>query len=144
MENLRLYILVAGHGRKVWLKLNWSFTPSNIDDLSFLCGLQTKNFNMMKAYFEFVWGIQILGSHWRIQVNFKKAKNEESSSSQVETLITHNSRILYLMDSFHMVDWQNIILILWPSTCSNSCKYFLAYFNLIILLLPWPRHRVKS
>ena len=46
------------------------------------------------AYYELIWGTQKLGSHWRIQVNFKKAKNEESSSSKVKALITHNSRTL--------------------------------------------------
>jgi len=99
-------------------------------------------FIFIHAYYELAWGIQKLGSHWRIQVNFKKAKNKESSSNKA--LITHNSRSLYLMESWQMVDCQILILMLWPSRCSNGCKYFLAQFNLIALLLPWPRHRVKS
>ena len=101
-------------------------------------------FMLIHAHCELVWRIWKLGLHWRIQVNFKKDKNEESSSSKVDALITHISRNLYLMESLLMVDCQILILILWPSTCSNGCKYFLAYFNSNILLLPWPRRRVKS
>ena len=85
-EETTLSITIKRDAWEVWLELNWSSTTSNIDDLSFLCGLQTKNIKIKQVYvhtyYELVWGIQKLGSHWRIQVNFKKAKNEESSSSK--------------------------------------------------------------
>ena len=88
-------------------------------------------------------GFRNLVHNWRRQVNFKKSKNE-SSSSKVNALITHNSRTLCLMESCLMIDCQIFILILWACACYNGSKYFLAWFNLITLLLPWPRHRVKS
>jgi len=80
----------------------------------------------VRAHYELVWWIWNLGTHWRIQVDFKMAKNKESSSSQVKGLITHKSRTSYLMESCHMLDCQILILILWASTCYNGCEYLLA------------------
>jgi hypothetical protein len=47
-QNIEIYWLLVILEEKC-LDLNLSSTPSNIDDLSFLCGLQTKNVKMKQV-----------------------------------------------------------------------------------------------
>ena len=64
---------------------------------------------------------------WVFFVDFKpriSTKPRIKNQAQVEALITHSSRTLYLIESCLMVDCQILILILWPSTCSNDYKYW--------------------
>ena len=89
---------------------------ANIDDLSFLCGLRTKN--------------------------FKKAKNEEPSSSRGTYHLQLKNSLLDGILSYGTLPNSNSHLMVFYML--NGCKCFLAYFNLNILLLPWLRHRVKS
>ena len=119
-----VYWLLVMKERYDW---NWVDHPQQATQMTWVSLVDFKpriskwsKFMFIHAYCELVWRIWKLGLHWRIQVNFKKAKNEESSSSKVEVLITHNSRSLYLMESCHMVDCQILILILWASTCYNG------------------------
>jgi hypothetical protein len=56
-------------------------------------------------------------------VSFVDFEPRIKNQAQVEALITHNSRTLYLMESCLIIDGQILIRILWASTCYIGCEY---------------------